>query len=72
MIEIKSYPITLDGAIGKCDLKIQSNRLMSYAYEQLGRKFCCEYIMDNKIKQWIEENDSVKQVATSSSSLFMF
>jgi hypothetical protein len=51
---MEAYPILLDGTIGKVSVKIPTNRLMSYFYELLGRKFCGAFISDRKIKKSIE------------------
>lgn len=70
--ELIGYPILMDGTIGKVTMKVPTNRLISYMYERLGRKFSCAYISDKKIKQRIEGDDAVVDVAKSSSSLFMY
>lgn len=70
--EVSGFPICLDGTIGKVVMKVPSNRLMSYMFEQLGKKFCGAFIADKKVKERIEGDDAVKDVAKSTSYLFMY
>jgi len=41
-------------------------------FEQLGKKFCGAFIADKKVKERIEGDDAVKDVAKSTSYLFMY
>ena len=72
MSDLVAYPIALDGTVSKVTMKIPTNRLLSYMYEQLGRKFSCAFIADKKIRQRIEGDDAIKDIAKSTSSLFMY